>query len=213
MSDASVLENPSFEEKINDISDYLKNKVLDPAEKEKENIVSQANQEKEKIINDAKKEAEKIISDAKSKAEHELKTLESSLRIASKQAVDSLKLVLEKEVLKQTLEEPANKSLNSEAVLKDFIAEVINIYMKSNEVSDLEVVLSDNMKSKLKDYIKSQAKDSFKDKIALSTERIPSGFSVVMKDKGMMFDFSQESIVELLSDYLRPELRKFLFEK
>jgi V/A-type H+-transporting ATPase subunit E len=213
MSDASVLENPSFEDKINDISQYLKTKVLDPAEIEKNSIIKEANEQKQQIIQEAEKEAQRIINAAKSKAEHEQKNLESSLRISAKQAVNSLKLILEKDVLTKSIQEPVNKVLNDDALLKEFITEIINIFLKSDEVPSLEVALSESMQKKLSDFIKQKSKDAVQNKLDLSSETIPDGFHVVLKDSGMMYDFSAESIVELLSNYLRPELRKYLFEK
>ncbi|MFW5808516.1 MAG: hypothetical protein ACOCWH_05650, partial [Spirochaetota bacterium] len=90
----------SFENRMQDISEYLKSKVIDPAETEKKRILEDAEAERKKILDDARAEAEKIIDDAKKEADKQKSALDSALHIASRQAVDSLKLALEKEVLK-----------------------------------------------------------------------------------------------------------------
>jgi len=52
-----------------------------------------------------------------------------------------------------------------------------------------------------------------KEKIVLSEDSVLSGFSVVLKDGRLVYDFSDESITELISEFLREDLRHYLFNK
>ena len=79
---SSVSLSGSFEDKIKNISDYLKSSVISPAENEKAAIIASAKAEADKIVADARAEAAKLLDDAKIKAKHEEATLESALRIA-----------------------------------------------------------------------------------------------------------------------------------
>lgn len=202
----------TFEGKMQVITDYLKNKVVDPAEQEKQRILGEAETEKKRIIEAAKKEAETIISDAKAEASRQESTLQSALRIAGKQAIGTLKQTLESEILKQSVEQPVKSVLSSEELVKQFVKEAIDMFMQK-ESGNAELVLSDDLKAGLSDYIKNEIVSKSGGKVSLSSEKVPTGFSVVLSDKKLMYDFSQESMVELLAEYLRPELRTYLFEK
>lgn len=199
----------TFETKMQNISEYLKGRVLDPAEQEKKNILAEAREESSRIIEEARKEAEKIVAEAKEHAEREKNSLHSALRIASKQAIDTLKLALEKSVLKQLVAEPVSGVISSEEVVKSFIAEVI----KTTAGQSVEIMISDDLKNKISDYVKNEIVAKSSSKIALSAENIPSGFAVVLSDKQLMLDFTEESLIELLSGFIRSELREYLFEK
>lgn len=201
----------SGDEKIKGISDYLRNSVLDPAEKQKNEILQNAEEEKKRIIKDAELEAEKIITNAKNQAEHEKSTLESSLRIAAKKAVDALKLSVEKEILTGSVDANVKSALSNEEIVKQLIVAVSENILKEN--TDAEVVLSEKMKANLADFFKSEIASKTNSNLTLSSDTLPGGFAIKMKDSSLMFDFTEESVVELMASFLRPEIRKYLFEK
>jgi V/A-type H+-transporting ATPase subunit E len=202
----------SFEDKMQNISEYLKTKVIDPAQSEKAKILEEAEAEKKQILENAKNEADKIITEAKSQAEQEKASLNSALRIASRQAVDSLKIALESEVLTKSVQEPSGAVLSSEEIIKNTLNEIIDIYLNKGSES-VELVLSDQLKAQMSDYLKNEIKQKSASNISLSSESVPTGFSVKLNQKQLVYDFTQESLVELLSTYLRPELRGYLFSK
>jgi len=200
------------DEKLQQISSYLKDSVLEPAESEKNQIIDAANAEKDKIIAQAEGDAAAIIKDAQEKAAHEKKIMESALRIAAKQAIDTLKIALEKEVLKQSVIKPVKEVLSNETTIKTFISEILNIYLAKDGDDSVELALSEETKSALADYLKSEIIDKSSGRLSLSDEPLPSGFGVIKKEDSLMFDFSGEAVVELLSAFLRDDLRGYLFE-
>jgi V/A-type H+-transporting ATPase subunit E len=181
MSGQNNAGSATFNEKIKDISQYLRTSVLTPAESEKEEILRGAREEKDRIIAQAKAEAERIVREAEERARSEKNTLESSLRIAGRQAVDSLKLALEKEVLKQSIEIPAGQVLSNEAAVKEFIGRVLDASLAGSP--ELEAVISDELKVKISASVISSMAASAKNKMTLSDESIPSGFAVVLKER------------------------------
>ena len=210
MSEAQNTKLNVTDSKIKDITDFLKSSVLEPAEQEKANILSDAKKESAKIIADAKKEAESIIENAKKEAETMKHNTESALKIAAKQSVDKLKLVLEKEVLTAAVAAPVKEAMNSEALIKEFVSEFLKIYADKGSFS---VELPAALKDKLSAYVKSQIDSLGAKEIKLSDETLPSGFAVIAANGALRYDFTDESVVELLTEYIRPELRKALFSK
>ena len=196
--------------KIKDITDFLKSSVLEPAEQEKAAIISDAKNESAKIIADAKKEAESIIENAKKEAETMKHNTESALKIAAKQSVDKLKLVLEKEVLTAAVAAPVKEAMKSEELIKGFVSEFLKIYADKGSFS---VELPAALKEKLASYVKNQIDSLGAKGITLSDETLPSGFAISASDGSLRYDFTDDSVTELLTEYIRPELRKALFSK
>ena len=196
--------------KIKDITDFLKSSVLEPAEQEKETILTDAKSEASKIIANAKKEAEEIIANAKKEAETMKHNTESALKIAAKQSIDKLKLALEKEVLTATVAAPVKDAMNSEALIKEFVSEFLKIYAGKGSFA---IELPAALKEKLASYVKSQIDAMGAKGIKLGDETLPSGFAVKASDGALRYDFTDESVTELLTEYIRPELRKALFSK
>ncbi|MBP8082053.1 MAG: hypothetical protein KAZ87_02500 [Spirochaetes bacterium] len=208
---SSVSLSGSFEDKIKNISDYLKSSVINPAESEKAAIIASAKADADKIIADARAEAAKLLDDAKIKAKHEEATLESALRIASKKALDVLKSAIENELLKNAADLSVKSALSSADVIKPLVSELIKAYVSSGNKDEAEIVLSDDLKKNLSEFVKSEIVKSAEKKLSLSDSKISGGFSLYLKDKKLSLEFSDESIASLLSDQLRSEMRKYLF--
>lgn len=201
----------TVDERIKDISDFLRSSVLDPAQQQKESIISEAEAEKEKIITQAKAEAEKIVSEAKQKAEHEKETLESTLRISARQAVDTLKKTIEEKILALSVEAPARQTLSSADIMKELITSITHTYLTEEIANDMELTISPEIREKLESFIKSDVIEKSKNSISLSSEKVPSGFQLTFRDQKLMLDFSTESVVELIAEFVRADLRKYLF--
>jgi V/A-type H+/Na+-transporting ATPase subunit E len=210
MSDAQSVKISSLDSKIKDISDYLKSSVLEPAEKEKEEIIANAEAEAAKIIEDAKKQAEEVLTKAKKESDVLKQNTESALKIAAKQSVDKMKTALEKEILSFSVNEPVKNALKSEDVVKELIIEVLKHY---SDKGAFAVVLGDSLKKSISSYVKEQISSTGAKGIRLSDENLPNGFSVISENGVLRYDFTEESVIELLTEFLRPELRKALFSK
>ncbi len=201
----------TFENKIKDISEYLKSNVLSPAEQEKEKILAEANAEKERIIAQAEKKAEQIVHAAEEKARLTLSTMESSLRLAARQSVDTLKITLEKEVFAQTVGAGLKGALSNTEVMKSLLAEVIRQTAAAG-AGQVAIALSDDMKKQIGDFVKSEIAAKAARGITLSDEKVPAGFAVIFKDKGFTYEFTHEALVELMGEFLRSDIRGYLFK-
>ena len=211
MSENNSVKINSLDSKMKDLSDYLRKSVLDPADEEKRTIVENAEKKATGIIEKAEKEAVEIIKKAQVESDNIKAKTDSALNIAARQTIDTLKSTLEKEILSSAIEKPVKTALKSEDIIKGFVAEVLKIY--SSDQITYELSLSGEMKEKLNDYLVENLGKASEGGIKLSEENLPSGFAVSVDGSGLRFDFKEESVVELLTEYIRPELRKLLFKK
>lgn len=213
MSEKSIIENAPSNQKIRDISNYLKESVIVPAEEERARILREANLERDSIISSAERKAKEIIDEAHKKAAHEKMTLESTLRISSRQAIDALKHSIINNILANSVLEPLKAALSNEDVVKDILKEIVLSYISKGSSDEIEISFSEELSKKIGSYVKSEVFEKTKGGINLGNEKVPNGFVVYFRNQQMLFDFSSESVADLLSNFVRPELKNYLFEK
>ncbi len=206
------MNNLTATDKIQKIAEHIKANVLDPVEKEKKQILEEAKQEKARIIAEAEKEAKEIIESAESHVKELNSSTETALKIAAKQTVSVLKLSIEMEVLKRIIEEPIKEILNGPEILKGIIAEIVKTYVEKDFSGGVEVLVSKDNRDKLKEYVKNESIKKIKGGLSLSEESGISGCKVVLKGKKIALDFSDEALTDLLAQYIRPEIRSYLFQ-
>ena len=176
--------------------------------------VDKAKSEAEKIINDAKSEAEKIINDAKSEAEKNKSLAEeqaNSLRnksiTAIEQAARDLLITLgqccEKVVL-STLDESIKDELKDD-YLKKLIEKIIE-----NQNEPLSVLLNKSDAENLIAIVSDISKENLKEIDISVDNNILSGFKIKFKENQVFLDYTNESLSNSLSEFLRPELAKIV---
>ncbi len=86
-------------DKVKKICEVLKRETLDPAKKEADAIIHQAREGAAKIIEEARSDAKKVHSDAKKQIDEERNVFESSIHLACKKSLSTLKQEIEEKLL------------------------------------------------------------------------------------------------------------------
>lgn len=207
------MSNSTASGKIQEISEHLKANIIEPAEREAKKIIDEAQRKKGEIIASAEKEVQGITLESEKRAKQKLDSVEAALRLSGKQAITALKKALEGEILNRTLGQPLAVVLEDEEILKTIISEMVKAYVEHDFSGEIEILLSEKNREKLKNYIKSESTKAIKDGIKLSFESVGSGCKVIFKENHAVFDFSAEAVTELLAGFLRNELRSYIFEQ
>ena len=165
-------------------------------------------------VDKAQSEAEKIISDAQSEAEKKLlladdeaKSLENKSIKAIEQAARDLLITLgqscEKVVL-STLNGCISKELKSD-YLKTLIEKII-----VNQNESLSVLLNKSDVDNLIHFASDAAKENSIEVDISEDSSILSGFKIQFKNNQVFLDYTNESLSNSLSEFLRPELAKIV---
>ena len=190
-------------EEIQYLIDQIQKEGVDKAQSEAEKIISDAQSEAEKIISDAQSEAEKKIL----LADNEAKSLENKSIKAIEQAARDLLITLgqscEKVVL-STLDGCISKELKSD-YLKTLIEKII-----VNQNESLSVLLSKSDVDNLIHFASDAAKENSIEVDISEDSSILSGFKIQFKNNQVFLDYTNESLSNSLSEFLRPELAKIV---
>lgn len=195
--------------KLENLIERLKKEGVDGAQQASEQILEKAKQDAELIIGDAKKGAVKIIEDAENRAAK----FQENTELALQQAARDAELLL-KERLISLFDNVFKKEVTS-ILTPDFLKELIlKIVAQWAENPQLEINLNEKDIGKLEKLLIQSLKGELKKSITIKpSSDIAKGFKIGLKGEDAYYDFSDNSISEMLRMFLNPKIREMLDKK
>ena len=200
-----------MEIQLQELIDQIKKDGVMAAETEAEKIVADAMKEAEKIVADAKAEAEKLVANAKAENERMVKSSEDAIRQAGRNLLISFRESISKE-LNVILSENVG-ALYSTARLSELIVNVVAAWANNPEAEDIAVILNSDTLKELEDTILAGIKEKMLKGVTLRAgDNFDGGFRIAVNESGAYYDYSTESVVDMLSNYLSPKVTELLRE-
>ena len=198
-----------MEIQLQELIDKIKKDGIEPASEEAARIKREAEAEAAKIISAAQKEAAEIVSTGKLTAERS----ENAGKAALEQASRNLILAFKGEI--QTLLDKITANAAAlaykEDTLKAILPDVIKAWVSKSGSDSLNLLLAEAELAKLKSWATGSLAAELKKGLELKSDRnLGAGFKIANKDGSAYYDFSAESVAELLSAYLNPHLTEIL---
>jgi V/A-type H+-transporting ATPase subunit E len=201
-------------DKLQDLIETLKKQGVDTGEKAGKQIVESAHKEAEEVLVKAKAEAASIISRAKEESDKQMKRLQSSMEIAASQFVNSLKGVIEENLLTLPLQKELTGVLGDPGFLKALITRFVETYTGSGQGEEIQLLLPKGTQDELKDFAMQlmgrhygQAKGGDPLVLELEAQDVKFGFQVNKKQGNVRLDFSDEAFLSLFLSFLAPKFR------
>jgi V/A-type H+-transporting ATPase subunit E len=190
----------------------LESEGVDAGKKAAGKIEAEARQKADKIVTEARETGDQIIAGAEAEAEKVKARMASSLELAARDAIFTLREKLSKQ-LEIILKLNVEKALGDEGTLVNVLREVIPAYAKADQEKEVttEVNVSQDMKSKLLETALKELAHSLKGQnVQLDVVRnlAKSGFEY--KIEGSTVEVSTDSVTSLLAEMIDPDLRQFL---
>ena len=197
-----------MEVQLQELIDKIKKDGVQSALEEAAKIKRDAESEAERIIAAARKEADDIVSRGKSDAERSEKAGKAALEQASRNLVLAFRGEIES--LLDKIIKAAAASAYKEETLKAVLPELLKAWASKGGDS-LDLLLSEGDLGKLKSWAAGSLADELKKGLELKSDsNLGAGFRIASKDGSAYYDFSAESVAELLSAYLNPHLAEIL---
>lgn len=200
-----------MEVQLQELIEQIKKEGVEVAEKEAKKIIATAESQAEKIVSNAQDESAKIIANAKAEAERIAKASEEAIRQAGRNMLISFRESVARE-LKTLLEEEVSKVYSSSEVCT-LILKVVENWSKNSDSEDLAVILNSEDLSRLEDGLIKGVKERVLSGVTLRpSDNFDGGFRILVGDSGAYYDYSVESVVDMISNYLSPKVVKLLKE-
>jgi V/A-type H+-transporting ATPase subunit E len=195
---------------LQELIDKIKRDGIESASEEASRLKSQAEGEAKHIVEAARREAEAIIAKGKADAERSEKAGIAALEQASRNLVLAFKTEIE--TLLDKLIAGGVAASYGEDVLKAVLPELVKGWAShSKGGNSLNLILGEGNLKKLEAYFKDKLAAEIKQGVELKSDRnLGAGFRIANKDGSAYYDFSAESVAELLSAYLNPRLAETL---
>ena len=200
-----------MEMQLNTLIEKIKRDGIIEAKKQSEAIIKQAEEKKEAIINEAEARAGLIVKEAEEKADK----VKDNSRKAIIQAVRDATLSLKEEI--KNLFDAILKKEIQQTLRDEFIAELIlrilEGWPKDRKIG-LELSLNQKDKKGLENLILAKIKKELASGITFKVNpNINKGLYIGMKGEDFHYDFTDEAILEILREYLRPFIVKIIDKK
>ena len=193
---------------VQELIDKIKKDGIESASGEAARIKQEAEAEAKRIVDAANKEAGEIISRGKADAERFEKAGVAALEQASRNLVLAFKGEIQN-LLDRIVAHEVSTSYGDDA-LKATLPDLIKSWA-AKEGDALAVILSEAELEKLEGFFTKKLSSEIKKGLTLNSDRnLGAGFRIANKDGSAYFDFSADSVAELLSAYLNPRLGEIL---
>lgn len=200
-----------MEIQLQELIEQIKKDGVEAAETEAESIIKAANEKAKKIIADAQAQADKILLDAKKENEKMVKSSEDAIRQAGRNLLISFRESVTKE-LNRILNENVN-TVYSSKTLAEIIINVVESWAKKPEAENITVILNSKDLQALEDTLLAGLKEKMIAGVTLKAgDNFDAGFRISANSTGAYYDYSAESVVEMLSAYLSPKVTELLKE-
>ncbi|MFC1569594.1 hypothetical protein ACFL4L_05120 [bacterium] len=192
--------------KIENIIEKLKKEGVEEAKKASDDILVEANKKADEIVANAKKEAERMIEDAKKQAS----SFEENSKVAIRQAARDGELLLKERI--QLIFDQVFKAEVGQTMQPEFIQTlIIKLAEQWGKDAEAEVVVSEKDLKELEKHLLGGMKTKIKTGITLKASAdLSHGFQIGLKGENVYYDFSDDSIAEILKIALNPRLKEML---
>jgi V/A-type H+-transporting ATPase subunit E len=193
---------------LQELIDRIKKDGIESASDEASRLKAQAEAEAKRIVEAANKEAEAIISRGKADAERSEKAGVAALEQASRNLVLAFKGEIQT-LLDKIIAQGVSASFG-EDTLKSVLPDLIKSWAAKGS-DDLALILPEAQLGKLQGFFTEKLAAELKKGLELKSDRnLGAGFRIASKDGSAYYDFSAESVAELLAAYLNPRLAEIL---
>jgi vacuolar-type H+-ATPase subunit E/Vma4 len=197
-------------EQLDSLLKKIQNEAITEAEQKAGELVSNAKTQAEQIVADAQKKAEQIIADAEKQSEQFTENSKKALGFAAR----DLLIYLREAITRQfdlLFKKAAPEIVSVEVIQEIMIKLATQSRQQTRDAEDLRVYVGEDDYHKLIDFFLHRFHEAVKQGAELHPmPNIKAGFRICLAKKDLQYDFSDDALVELLSQLINPVLAEML---
>ncbi|MDD5229787.1 MAG: hypothetical protein PHC43_00500 [Candidatus Marinimicrobia bacterium] len=192
--------------KLDGLIEKIKQEGIAEAQRSADEIIKKAEAEAQEILEKARRTASQVETEGQQNADKLRANAEAAIRQAARDTI-----LVTKENLQKLFDRVFKKEI-AKTLSPEFIKEIILAMVKSSASNTkLEFVVSEKDVKKLEALVLAATRESLKEPVTFRVDRgIAQGFRVSRKGEEVYYDFTDQSIAEVLQEFLNPALRSLL---
>ena len=200
-----------MEVQLQELIEQIKKDGVSAAEAEAKSIIDTAKADAERIIADAQAQAEKMLANAKAENERMVKSSEDAIRQAGRNLLISFRESIARE-LNAVVGENVTAVYSSEA-LAGLVVSIVENWASKPDAEDITVILNAKDLDALEALILAGVKEKMLKGVTLkANDNFDGGFRIAVNNGSAYYDYSNDAVVDMLSNYLSPKVTKLLKE-
>lgn len=200
-----------MEIQLQELINQIKKDGVEAAETQAEAILDAAKAEADKIISAAKLEADKLIANAKAENEKTVRSGEDAIRQAGRNLLISFRESVSRELNAVAGDNVA--AVYSSDALTELIVSAIEAWTARPEADDISVLLNSADLARFEEAILAQLKAKMLNGVTLkANDNFDGGFRIAVNNGAVYYDYSAESVTDMLSGYLGAKITALLKE-
>lgn len=201
------------DERLAAICQMIRNETLDPAKEEAEEIKHAAERDAARIRAEAKQHAEQMLHDARSLLREEREAFDASLEQASRQVLGLVKEKIEKALFNPALDHFLATEFSDVKKTASLLDLLIKQLQSEGLSGDLAIWLGKHLNTQ--EIIDTLGQETVKriSKEAISVGDFGQGIILKITNRHLCIEITPESLKEMMSAFLRPDFRAFLFKE
>lgn len=200
-------------DKLNIITEKLYADGVEKAKEESNKMILDAKNQAQIILEKANSEADEILTKAKKEADDLERKVLTDLRLGGAQAVTSVKQTIESLISDSLSKDISSSVFDSNDFIEKLVLEVVDKWKDEKDVSDLNFVMSPEMKQSFDNGLKLKMKSLLDKGVDIKFDNIDGkGFEIIPNNGSYKIDFTDELFAKYFADYLRGFTKELLFE-
>jgi V/A-type H+/Na+-transporting ATPase subunit E len=198
--------------KIQKICDALRVETLEPAKQEAREILENAHLQAADLVREAKDKMQTMIDATDRQIDQKQKAFQSSMQLASRQAIELLKQKIEKELFFQGLADYVAKEMADPKLISNLINSCIKLLQDKGIEEDISVMIP---KAVTPRTINNLLVQNFIDRLQEKSVVIgdfDGGVQLRLVDRRMTIDISDRVVRELIANFIRHDFRDLVFQ-
>ncbi len=200
--------------KLKELTEKIYQDSIEKAEAEAQSIINEAKKDADAIIKKAEEEKEKILNEAKKQAADLEQKARNEIKLTSRQSISNLQQAIIHIFSGKILKDPIEKAFNDKEFTISLISKLVDSWSKNKELpGKVDALLSEADKNELDAFIENKLDKALKNTIQFKYDpNLKNGFKIVPEKESYVLSFTSEDFYQLLSTYVRPQLKELLFD-
>lgn len=198
--------------KIQKICDALRVETLEPAKQEAREIIENAHLQAADLIRDAKDKMQSLIEAADHEIDQKRKTFESSIQLACRQVLESLKQKIEKEFFYHGLADLVAKEMSNSQMIANLINSSMKTLSEKGIEEDISILIPQTINPRtINSLLVKEFIDRLKEKSVIVGD-FDGGIQIKLLDRQITIDITDRIVRELVANFIRRDFRELVFQ-
>ena len=197
-------------EQLDSLLKKIQDEHVTKAEEEAQAILTETQGKADQILADARKQAERLVAEAKQKNEQFVENGKKTLEFAARDLLIYLREEINRQ-FKAIFRREMPEIISIDVIQENMIKLATQARQENTSSEELRVYVGEENYHKLIDFFLHRFHEAVKQGAELHPmKNIKAGFRICMANKDLQYDFSDEALVDMLSELVNPAIAEIL---